>query len=493
MRQPMLLLAFGVAILNFHTRLAHLETDVPLLAALRTADVDLVHRDIVIDYTCYIMFPRERSPLVPPNLFRINVPNASSNGALEACPWLSRDEASDALRNANGNVERAIEAVTAANAARKRQSSTTTTPTTGDDTIAEEKKRNNDDNDDDRKGKQDVATTSTTSSSFQHPPLRQHDDLAVALRIPPRHTSVPINNLSDRQYCCVWSVEVYEDGYRPDVARALLAKVARHVNPILRARGWRVKRLIESSSSSWIGLCTANGRNDADAASTNIQLNLRIRPDRKCTQFRSFHQILSVMLHEITHTSIGLEDIHPPAFWELLAEIKVEYQTRLTDGEVECETDMYGCDANYINSAGEVASVAASASDIVGTNRVFKNLNLLDKVGSEGDCGSSKRRRRRQKRGGGGARKKGGAHNSGYTSNIPKKRPLLKGSKMVDKRTKVGKAALIKRDNLSVRELAAKAALARFGNAPTTTSVATASSTNIGALTVTIVDIEGGR
>ena len=47
---------------------------------------------------------------------------------------------------------------------------------------------------------------------------------------------------------------------RPDVARTLLATVARHVNPILRDRGWRVKRLIESASSSWIGLCTANGR-----------------------------------------------------------------------------------------------------------------------------------------------------------------------------------------------------------------------------------------
>ena len=31
-------------------------------------------------------------------------------------------------------------------------------------------------------------------------------------RAPPRH-AVSINNLSDRQYCCVWSVEVYEDGY----------------------------------------------------------------------------------------------------------------------------------------------------------------------------------------------------------------------------------------------------------------------------------------
>ena len=154
----------------------------------------------------------------------------------------------------------------------------------------DEEKRNNDDNE--RKiGNLDVAATTSTTSSFQHPPLHQHDDLAVAPRVPPRHTSVPINNLSDRQCCCVWSVEVYEDGYRPDVARTLLANVARHVNPILRSRGWRVKRLIESSSPSWIGLCTSNGRSDADAASTNIQLNLRVRPDRKCTQFRSCRQI----------------------------------------------------------------------------------------------------------------------------------------------------------------------------------------------------------
>jgi hypothetical protein len=39
----MLLLTFGVAILDRHTRLACLETDAPLLAALSTADVDLVH------------------------------------------------------------------------------------------------------------------------------------------------------------------------------------------------------------------------------------------------------------------------------------------------------------------------------------------------------------------------------------------------------------------------------------------------------------------
>jgi hypothetical protein len=55
-------------------------------------------------------------------------------------------------------------------------------------------------------------------------------------------TVAAVKNLSDRQYCCVWSVEVDEEGYRPEKLM-LLAGVARHGNPFLRVRGWRVKRL----------------------------------------------------------------------------------------------------------------------------------------------------------------------------------------------------------------------------------------------------------
>jgi hypothetical protein len=39
----MILLAFGVAIFDRHTRLAYLETDASLLAALGAAGVPLVH------------------------------------------------------------------------------------------------------------------------------------------------------------------------------------------------------------------------------------------------------------------------------------------------------------------------------------------------------------------------------------------------------------------------------------------------------------------
>ena len=43
MFRPMLPLTFGVAVLDKHTRLAHLEASASLLAALGAADVDLVH------------------------------------------------------------------------------------------------------------------------------------------------------------------------------------------------------------------------------------------------------------------------------------------------------------------------------------------------------------------------------------------------------------------------------------------------------------------
>lgn len=383
------------------------------------------------------------------------------------------------LRNAGGDVEKAKRAATAA----RRQHQQEEQPSSviggrSHDAAAVSQAQKNGGKSEKVDGKPRSASASVSSagpslpksandalSQTQYNDGNNNKNSSPPARSPPRH-SASINNLSDRQYCCVWSVEVYEDGYRPDVARTLLATVARHVNPILRDRGWRVKRLIESASTQWIGLCTANGRNDADAASTNIQLNLRVRPDRHCKQFRSFHQILAVMLHEITHTSIGLEDIHPPAFYELLDQIKIEYRQKLAASEVDIETDDYGCNGQFISKSGEVASVTTSASDIVGTNGVNK-LGLLGASGGEGDCGASKKRRRM---GGWKKRNNHSKYSKGYKSNVPKKRPLLKGTKMIDKRTKVGKAAMAERENLSARELAARAALARFGNAPAAAS-----------------------
>ena len=51
---------------------------------------------------------------------------------------------------------------------------------------------------------------------------------------------------------------------------------------------------------------------------------MRVRPDVRCTQLKSYASLLGVMLHEITHISIGLEDIavDPNSFTSELLEIK---------------------------------------------------------------------------------------------------------------------------------------------------------------------------
>lgn len=309
-------------------------------------------------------------------------------------------------------------------------------------------------------------------------------------RCPPAHTAV-VRNLSDPEYCCVWSIEVLDGSYRPDVARTLLATVARHVNPVLRARGWRVKRLLESCSSSWIGLCTTNGRNDADSASVNIQLNLRTQPNRQCRQFRTFAQILAVMLHEITHTSIGLEDIHPPAFWELLSEVRLQYQSLLNQGEVAAQArhynddDFYKCHETTVLE-GRVVSVCDAARQLDRHQHLGLSTAVAQASGSTtGDasagpeslppppdpdpdldvdqCGASRRRKRRWRR----RRSAGGPSSSRLSTRRPRKPPLLKGARMVDGRTKAGKAVRLAKERLTPHELAARAALSRLGPTPT--------------------------
>lgn len=369
---------------------------------------------------------------------------------------ITPSEASDALRQSGGDFEAAKRILEAAlslgsndkgAAVAEERTRKTTTPTTAN--------TNNHSTKDQLLRNEGEIAPATAHAAITN----SHNTKDEHVRIPPRTCTI-INNLSDRQYCCVWHVEVYEDGYRPDVARSLLARVARHVNPILRARGWRVKRLIESASPNWVGLCTGNGRNDADAASTNIQLNLRVEASKYCKTFRSFRQVLSVMLHEITHTSIGLEDIHPPAFFNLLDEIKAEYRQRLENGEVNLETDDYGCSSNVVTVSGHVKTVQEAATDVLGSDD-----RDLGQLGQGEECGVSKRRRHRRLEGG--MKKRSG---SGFVSNVPKRRPLLKGAKMIDQRTKVGKAIMAARRDLTSQELAARAALERFSANNTATS-----------------------
>jgi hypothetical protein len=225
---------------------------------------------------------------------------------------------------------------------------------------------------------------------------------------------------------------------------------------------------MESASTRFLGCCVGNGRNDADAASVNIQLNLRRQSNKRCQQFRSFSQVLAVMLHEITHTSIRLEDIHPPAFWELLEEIKSEYRQKLASGEVAKETDDYGCQQTFVNEAGDVSTVQNAANQYWGIGAGDDNANDFSLAEGK-ECGVRKGRRRPRRYGRGTKRSRSAAiKTAGIKATQPqqeheKRRPLLKGAKMIDKRTKAGKEAMATQRNLTPRELAARAALQRFG------------------------------
>ena len=101
------------------------------------------------------------------------------NILIAACPWLSNNDASQVLRNAGGDIEKA-----------KRQ--------------AMQARKDAADGKKNKKAEHNQKANVDGDNSGKLP--------ALPAREPPRH-SVSINNLSDRQYCCVWSVEVYEDGY----------------------------------------------------------------------------------------------------------------------------------------------------------------------------------------------------------------------------------------------------------------------------------------
>ena len=129
---------------------------------------------------------------------------------------------------------------------------------------------------------------------------------------------------------------------------------------------------------------------------------------------------------------------------------------------MDLETDDYGSNGKFISSSGKVDNIANSASDILGTSG---SNNLSWDAGTEGDCGASKKKKRSGRK---------WKKRSSNKSNVhkEKKRPLLKGAKMIDKRTKIGKATMAARENLSARELAARAALARFGTSASSANAA---------------------
>jgi hypothetical protein len=204
---------------------------------------------------------------------------------------------------------------------------------------------------------------------------------------------------------------------------------------------------MESVSQSAAGLCTTNGRADADATSCNIQLNVRTTPSLSCPTLFSFERLLSVMLHEITHITIGLEDIHPPAFYDAMRENRRLYEQ--LKSEIVSTADGSTIDREILHSDDRVqnANVEVPEEQFV--------------------CGAKKRRKPKPS--------VGVAKAMGLKAEMAgvgqKRKPLLKGAKMVDGRSKKAKESKEAMENMTPRELAAQAAARRFAQNAKTTSV----------------------
>jgi hypothetical protein len=162
-----------------------------------------------------------------------------------------------------------------------------------------------------------------------------------------------------------------------------------------------------------------------------------------------------------------------------LDEIRQQYRTKLQQGEVSKETDTYGCNEAFVTATGEVTTVALAARDIVAIDHTNSSDTSPSPALADSDCGVKKRRRRRRggnnTGGGGGGKKRTHVKAMGIKAAVTneKRRPLLKGAKMIDKRTVQGKRAAAEAASLSARELAARAALARFGQSSSSTITTT--------------------
>ena len=268
-------------------------------------------------------------------------------------------------------------------------------------------------------------------------------------------------------------------------AHELLTKLKRHSDPVLRYYGWTVKHLKEHVGGPG-GMCYHDNQGTAD-----ISLQLRASPSKQCNVFRPFGRLMgacahashlphpcvlsflahphtcslssvcvslssAVMLHEMCHISgLGLEDIHPPEFYEKLAEVRGVYNRLLAEGAMDDAEHEPAVAAAGASAAGGGASGSAAAS-------------TDDSV--EGGCRARKRagaRGSRKRAGGPGAT--GGIGSSAMgASSTGKRRARGPKRSLIDRRFREGKRMAEGQAARTPAENARLAALARFGQAPLT-------------------------
>ena len=136
----------------------------------------------------------------------------------------------------------------------------------------------------------------------------------------------------------VWQCDCVKKLPDADKALEMLHEVKRHADALLKARGWRVKRLYE------ICCCTSGGRNTgvggfcvpAGDGQTSLRIALRLRAP-KSHELYPFDHNMRVMLHEMAHIVHGN---HSAQFYQQMDELSKQYETLLAKGQVLDEKNM---------------------------------------------------------------------------------------------------------------------------------------------------------
>ncbi|KAK1276014.1 hypothetical protein QJS04_geneDACA003974 [Acorus gramineus] len=118
----------------------------------------------------------------------------------------------------------------------------------------------------------------------------------------------------------VWEIKALKKPGE-DEARRFLEKVAKQVQPIMRRRKWRVKKLSEFSPSNpaLLGLNVGGG----------IEVKLRLRRPNREWDFFPYEQVLDTMLHELCHNVHGP---HNASFYKLWDELRKECEELVSKG-----------------------------------------------------------------------------------------------------------------------------------------------------------------
>lgn len=119
----------------------------------------------------------------------------------------------------------------------------------------------------------------------------------------------------------VWEIRALKRKPEEPAARALLDRIAKQVQPIMRRRKWRVKVLSEFSPKNprLLGLNVNRG----------VEVKLRLRRDGRDLDFIPYEEVLDTMLHELAHNARGPHDAQ---FYKLWDELRKECEELVAKG-----------------------------------------------------------------------------------------------------------------------------------------------------------------